>query len=380
MGCEGRKLKLIVLKSMLELGTEVDKYLGEYYGNENDTFILPIKETWFNDGHGKVELLDSVRGQDVYIMQDIGNYSLSYEMHGFINHTSPNDLAQQLSDTIGACKCHTNSLSIIMPLLFAGRQHRRIGREALSCAKYLRELDTDPNVKRLLTFDAHDEGVQQAMAYTEFGNFFATNEILEQFINEANIEELKNVIFVAPDFGAAGRMNFYLNSFNSEYVTKDAGSFYKRRDYNVIKDGKNPIIEHSYSGSSNIEGVTAIVVDDMIASGGSMFDTIDELNRRGVSHIYIMATYSLFTKGIDKFKEYYDNNKFDGIYTTNLSYIPEDYKKEEWLHVVDCSKFMSKIIRNLHNGQSISQLTKDRSYPAKVLAKKFEEAKQNKDK
>lgn len=380
MGCEGRKLKLIVLKSMLELGTEVDKYLGEYYGNENDTFILPIKETWFNDGHGKVELLDSVRGQDVYIMQDIGNYSLSYEMHGFINHTSPNDLAQQLSDTIGACKCHTNSLSIIMPLLFAGRQHRRIGREALSCAKYLRELDTDPNVKRLLTFDAHDEGVQQAMAYTEFGNFFATNEILEQFINEANIEELKNVIFVAPDFGAAGRMNFYLNSFNSEYVTKDAGSFYKRRDYNVIKDGKNPIIEHSYSGSSNIEGVTAIVVDDMIASGGSMFDTIDELNRRGVSHIYIMATYSLFTKGIDKFKEYYDDNKFDGIYTTNLSYIPEDYKKEEWLHVVDCSKFMSKIIRNLHNGQSISQLTKDRSYPAKVLAKKFEEAKQNKDK
>ncbi len=380
MGCEGRKLKLIVLKSMLELGTEVDKYLGEYYGNENDTFILPIKETWFNDGHGKVELLDSVRGQDVYIMQDIGNYSLSYEMHGFINHTSPNDLAQQLSDTIGACKCHTNSLSIIMPLLFAGRQHRRIGREALSCAKYLRELDTDPNVKRLLTFDAHDEGVQQAMAYTEFGNFFATNEILEQFINEANIEELKNVIFVAPDFGAAGRMNFYLNSFNSEYVTKDAGSFYKRRDYNVIKDGKNPIIEHSYSGSSNIEGVTAIVVDDMIASGGSMFDTIDELNRRGVSHIYIMATYSLFTKGIDKFKEYYDNNKFDGIYTTNLSYIPEDYKKEEWLHVVDCSKFMSKIIRNLHNGQSISQLTKDRSYPAKVLAKKFEEAKQNKGK
>ena len=372
MGYEEKKIKLIVLKSMLELGKKVDIHLGEYYGNENGTFILPIKETWFNDGHGKVELLDSVRGQDVYIMQDIGNYSLSYEMHGFTNHTSPNDLAQQLSDTIGACKCHTDSLSIIMPLLFAGRQHRRIGREALSCAKYLRELDTDPNVKRLLTFDAHDEGVQQAMAYTEFGNFFATNEILEQFINKTDIEELKNVIFVAPDFGAAGRMNFYLNSFNSEYVTKDAGSFYKRRDYNVIKDGKNPIIEHSYSGSSNIEGVTAIVVDDMIASGGSMFDTIEELNRRGVSHIYIMSTYALFTKGIDKFKDYYDKGKFDGIYTTNLSYIPEDYKKEEWLHVVDCSVIISKIIRNLHNGQSISQLTKDRSYPAKVLAKKFD--------
>lgn len=372
MGCQGRKLKLIVLKSMLELGTEVDKHLGTYYGNENGSFIMPIKEIWFNDGHGKVELLDSVRGQDVYIMQDVGNYSITYDMHGISNHTSPNDLAQQLRDTIGACKCHTNSLSIITPLLFAGRQHRRIGREALSCASFLRELDTDPNVKRVLTFDAHDEGVQQAMSYTEFDNFFATNEILEEFINNADIEELKRVIFVAPDFGAAGRMNFYLNSFNSEYITKDAGSFYKRRDYNVIKDGKNPIIEHSYSGSNDIEGVTAIVVDDMIASGGSMFDTIDELNKRGVSHIYIMSTYALFTKGIDKFKEYYDNKKFDGIYTTNLSYIPEEYKKEEWLNVVDCSIIMSKIIRNLHNGQSISELTKDRSYPAKVLAKKFE--------
>ena len=380
MGCEGRKLKLIVLKSMLEFGAEVDKHLGTYYGNENGTFIMPIKETWFNDGHGKVELLDSVRGQDVYIMQDVGNYSITYDMHGIINHTSPNDLAQQLRDTIGACKCHTNSLSIITPLLFAGRQHRRIGREALSCASFLRELDADPNVKRVLTFDAHDEGVQQAMAYTEFGNFFATNEILEQFINDADINELKRVIFVAPDFGAAGRMNFYLNSFNSEYITKDAGSFYKRRDYNVIEDGKNPIIEHSYSGSNDIEGVTAIVVDDMIASGGSMFDTIDELNKRGVAHIYIMSTYALFTKGIDKFKEYYEAEKFDGIYTTNLSYIPEEYKKEEWLNVVDCSTIMSKIIRNLHNGQSISELSRDRSYPAKVLAKKFEEAKQNKDK
>lgn len=371
MSFEEKNLKLIVLDSAKELGLKVDEQLCSFYGNENGSFIVPTKEIWFNDGHGKVELLDSVRGQDIYILQDIGNYSLTYDMHGFINHTSPNDLAQQLRDTIGACKCHTNSLSIIMPLLFAGRQHRRVGREALSCAAFLRELDMDPNVKRFMTFDAHDEGVQQAMMYTEFDNFFATNSILEEFINETDTEKLKNVIFVAPDFGAAGRMNFYLNSFNSDYIQKDAGSFYKRRDYNTIVDGKNPIIEHSYSGSNNIENSTAIVVDDMIASGGSMFDVIDELNKRGVKHIYVIATFALFTKGIDKFRDYYNEGKFDAIYTTNLSYIDEKYRNEEWLKIVDCSKFMAKIIRNLHNGQSISQLTKDRSYPAKVLAKKF---------
>jgi len=368
-----KNLKLIVLDSASELGKKVDRHLANLYGNPDETFIVQSKETWFNDGHGKVELMDSIRGQDVFIFTDIGNYSNTYEMHGFINHTSPNDLATQLKDTIGACNCHAQSLSIIMPLLYAGRQHRRIGREALSCAAYLRDLDTDPNVKRLITFDAHDEGVQQALAYTEFDNFFATNAILEKFINETDIEELKNVIFVAPDFGATGRMNFYLNSFNSEYISKDAGSFYKRRDYNTIIDGKNPIIEHSYSGSSNIDGATAIVIDDMIASGGSMFDVIDELKKRKVAHIYIISTFALFTKGIDKFKEYYKDKKFDGIYTTNLTYIEDSYKSEKWLNIVDCSEYIANIICNLHNGESISELLRDKSYPSKVLAQKFEQ-------
>ena len=371
MGKEKEKLKLIVLKSALEFGKKVDERLKDLY-QTNTSFIIPTKETWFSDGHGKVELLDTVREDDVYVFQDIGNYSIEYKMHGIINHTSPNDLNQQLRDTIGACKCHPNKLSIVMPLLFAGRQHRRVGREALSCASNLRELDVDQYIKRIFTYDAHDVGVAQALAYTEFENIYATNEILESFINNTEKDELTNVIFVAPDAGATGRRDFYLNSFNSEYINKDAGSFYKKRDYNTIVNGKNPIIEHSYSGNPDIKGKTAIVVDDMIASGGSMFDVIDELKKRGVKHIYIMSTFALFTEGIDKFKEYYKNNKFDGIYTTNVSYIPEEYKKEEWLHVVDCSKHLAKIIYNLHEGESISNIMKDRSYPAKVLSKKFE--------
>ena len=368
------KLKLIVFKSALDLGEKVDYHLKSFYGTE-ESFILPVKETWFSDGHGKVELLDTVRGKDVYMIQDIGNYSLEYKMHGLINHTSPNDLNQQLKDAIGACKCHPDSLSIIMPLLYAGRQHRRNGREALSCAANLRELDSDPYVKRFITFDAHDEGVQQALAYTEFDNFFATNTILEDFINNTDVGELENVIFVAPDAGAAKRRDFFLNSFNSDFVIKDAGSFYKKRDYNTIIDGKNPIIEHSYSGNPDIKGKTAIVVDDMIASGGSMFDVIDELKKRGVEHIYVMCTFALFTEGIDKFNKYYEEGKFDGIYTTNLSYIPEEYKKEKWLHAVDSSKQVAQVIRNLHNNESISPLLRDKSYIGKVLTKKFGENK-----
>ncbi len=366
-----KNLKLIVLKSALELGKNVDFHLMNLHKNSNESFIVPVKETWFSDGHGKVELLDSVRDKDVYIITDIGNYSIEYKMNKYINHTSPNDLASQLKDTLGACKCHTRTLSVIMPLLYAGRQHRRISREALSCATYLHELDCDSKVNRIITFDAHDDGVQQALFQTEFDNFYATNIMLEQFINNTNIEELKNIIFVAPDSGAIGRMNVYLNSFNSEHIDKDAGNFYKRRDYNKIVDGKHPIIQHSYSGNPNIKGKTAIIVDDMISSGSSMLDSIDTLKKMGVEHVYIMCTYALFTEGIEKFKKYYEDKKFDGIYTTNLSYIDEEYKKEEWLNIVDCSKYIADIIYNLHNGDSICSLLRDKSYPSKVLEKKF---------
>lgn len=366
------KLRLIVPECAKELGTKVDKYLVDMYCKETPSFVVPIEEVWFSDGHGKVVLKDSVRDKDVFIFTDIGNYSIEYTMHGFINHASPNDLSAQLKDIVGACKCHANSLSIVMPLLYAARQHRRISREALTCATYLHELDSDAKIRNMIVFDAHSEDVQQAIFKTEFDNFYATNEILTQFINDIDVERLKNILFIAPDFGAIGRRDVYLNSFNSPYISRDAGSFYKKRDYNRIVDGKNPVIEHSYSGSSDIQGTTAIVIDDMIASGGSMFDVIDELKKKGVKYIYLISTYSLFTNGIDKFKYYYEEGKFDGIYTTNLSYIPEEFKQEEWLHIVDCSKYLAQIIYSLNNKQSISSLQRDRSYPSKVLAKKFE--------
>ncbi len=369
---EEEKLRLIVFKSALELGQKVDECLLDMYqkDKEKETFIVPLKENFFEDGHLKVEIDETVRGKDLFFLTDIGNYSIEYKMHGFINHTSPSDLMTQLKDGIGACNCHAEKINIIMPLLYSGRQHRRNTRENLSCGASLRELDNLSRIKSFITFDAHDEGVEHAVNHMEFDNVYATNTILEQFINDLEPERLRNLVFVAPDNGATGRRNVYLNLFNSRFINKEAGSFIKQRDFNNFVDGKYPVISHDYCGNGDLTGKTAIVTDDMISSGGSMLDVVDELKKRGIEHIYIITTYVLFTKGIDMFDRYYQEGKIDGVYTTNLSYIPEEYKKE-WLHICDCSRLLSEVIYNIHNDLSISGILKDKSKSIKLLEKKF---------
>jgi len=369
---EKERLRLMVFKSALELGKKVDHHLVKAYNmDESASFIIPIKENYFEDGHFKVEIQDTVRGKDIFFLTDIGNYSLEYKMHGMINHTSPNDLMMQLKDGIGACNCHADKLNIVMPLLYAGRQHRRITRENLLCGMNLHELDTKSRMKSFITFDAHDQGVEHAVHNMEFNNFFVTNVLLEEFINDCDIRKFSKMIFVAPDNGAAGRRNVYLNSFNASYITREAGSFIKQRDYNHLVDGKYPVISHDYCGNEDLRGGVAIVTDDMISSGGSMFDVIDELQKRGIAEIYLFTTYALFTKGVDKFEAYYKAGKFNGVYTSNLSYIPEEYQKCEWLHVCDCSKLVADIIYNIHNDLSISNILRDRSYPVRLLEKKY---------
>lgn len=366
-------LRLMVFKSASDLGKKVDEHLLEMYNLDKDkyTFIVPIKENFFEDGHFKVEINDSVRGTDMFCLTDIGNYSIEYKMHGLMNHTSPNDLIVELKDGIGASNCHAKSINIVMPLLYAGRQHRRNTRENLLCGMVLHEIDNMSRIKSFITFDAHDQGVEHAIHNMEFDNFFPTNTILENLINDLSASRLKKLVFVAPDNGAAGRRNVYLNSFNSKYIHREAGSFIKQRDYNNFVDGKYPVIAHDYCGNSELDGYTAIVSDDMISSGESMFDVIDELKKRNVKHIYLVTTYALLIKGIDKFKEYYNNKMFDGLYTTNLSYIPEEYKQEKWLHVCDCSKLVAEIIYNLHHDLSISHILRDKSYPIKLVEEKF---------
>ncbi len=374
---ESINIRLMVFDSALELGKKIDDYLLEMYhlDKKKNTFIVPIKQNYFEDGHLKVEINETVRGKDMFMITDIGNYSLEYKMHGFVNHTSPNDIVQQLKDGIGACNCHAQNINIVMPLLFAGRQHRRNTRENLACGMMLHELDIMSRVKSFITFDAHDQGVEHAIHNMEFDNFIPTNEILEQLIHDLSIRQLKKIVFVSPDNGAVGRRNLYLNSFNSVNIHREAGSFYKQRDFNNFIDGKYPVIAHDYSGMKDLDGYTAIVTDDMISSGESMFDVLVELKKLGVKYIYLIATYTLFTKGITKFEEYYKEKRFNGLYTTNLSYIPKEYQKAKWLHVCDCSKLVAEIIYSIHNDMSIHDILRDKSYPIKLIEDKFKKEK-----
>ena len=370
---DDENLRLMVFSSASKLGNMVDERLLDMYNlnKEEYTFIVPIKEVFFEDGHLKVEILETVRGKDMFFLTDIGNYSINYNIHGYINHASPNDLMMQLKDGINACSHHAGNINIVMPLLYSGRQHRRNTREALSCGENLWELDNINRIKSFITFDAHDQGVEHAVHNMEFDNFYVTNTILDSFIRNLNLEELKKLVFVAPDNGATGRRNIYLNSFNSPYINKEAGSFVKQRDYNNFKDGKYPILSHDYSGNKNLKGKTAIITDDMISSGGSMIDVIEELKNRKVEHIYVIVTYALFTKGVQDFDKLVKEKKLDGVYTSNLSYIPEEYKNCEWLHICDCSKDVANAIYNIHNDLSISDILADRSEPAKLLERKF---------
>lgn len=367
------KLRLMVFDSARELGNMVDEHLLERYNlNKDDyTFIVPIKEVFFEDGHLKVEILETVRGKDMYFLTDIGNYSINYKMHGIINHASPNDLMMQLKDGINACSQHAKYINIVMPLLYNGRQHRRNTREALSCGENLWDLDRINRIKSFITFDAHDQGVEHAVHNMEFNNFSVSNTILDSFIKDRSLDELKSIVFVAPDNGATGRRNVYLNSFNSPYIHREAGSFIKQRDYNNLVDGKYPILSHDYSGNNDLKGKTAIITDDMISSGGSLIDVIEELKKKKVAHIYAIITYALFTRGIQDFDKLHTEKKLDGVYTSNLSYIPDEYKNCEWLHVCDCSKDIANIIYSMHNDISISDILRDKSEPAKLLERKF---------
>lgn len=370
---ETEKLRLLVFESAKELGEKIDNHLLEKYGYNKSifTFMLPTKENYFEDGHYKLEIGDTVRCKSLFMLTDIGNYSIEYKIHGLINHTSPNDIMMQLKDGIGACNRHTDQINIVMPLLYAGRQHRRNTRENLMCGMNLHELDQIRQIKSFITFDAHDEGVEHAVQNMEFDNFYATNVILENMINDLPKEQLKNIVFVAPDNGATGRRNVYLNSFNSSYIHREAGCFIKQRDFNTLVDGKYPVIAHDYCGNNELEGFTALISDDMISSGGSMFDVIDELKKKNVKHIYAAVTYALFTKGVDKFETYYKKGLLDGVYTTNLSYIPKEYNKCKWLHICDCSSLIADIIYKLDHNESISRILRDKSDPVKLLEEKI---------
>ena len=340
-------LKLIVLDNCKDFGEKVDKHLQKIRKTKN-SYIVPVCLTRFNNGEAKACIKNSIRGKDVYIISDIGNYSCTYKMFDFTNHYSPDDHYQDIKRIILSTMGHAKSVNVVMPLMYEARQHRRKSRESLDCAQALQELN-HLGVKGIITFDVHDPNIQNAIPNLPCDNFYTTNDTLREFLENETINK-EELLVVSPDMGAMERARYL-----AEILKVDVGMFYKRRDLSKIVDGKNPVVAHEYLGK-NVKDKDIIIVDDMIASGGSIIDVAEELKRKKARKIYCFATYSLFTRGYEIFDDAYNKGIIDKIYTSNLSYIPEVIKEKPWIHIVDCSLYMASIIDTLNKDESITDL------------------------
>ena len=354
-------LKLIVFENCKEFGNLVDKHLQEITGSK-DSFIIPIDEVRFNNGEGKIVIQETVRKKEIFLLSDIGNHSITYKMFGYENHKSPDDHFQDVIRALCAIRDQAHSTSLVMPLLYSSRQHKREGRESLDCAVALQTLK-EKGIKNIITFDVHDSNVQNAIPCSSFDNFYPTNIILEQFVENEELDN-SNLLAVAPDSGAIKRTNFYANMLGCEF----GGHFEKQRDLYRVVDGKNPILKHEYIGK-DVEGKDIIIVDDMIASGESMIDVAKELKKRGAKQIFMMSAYSLFTKGIDVFEKAYADKLFTRLYTTNLSYVPNEALKKKWVKQVDCSDYVAKIIYTFYLGKSVAPILTYKSPKLENFAK-----------
>lgn len=349
MNSKNNRLGIIALESCKQLGEAIDEIIQKKR-NAEESFLIPIEEIRFSNGEAKVKISESVRGKDIYILCDIGNYSCTYKMFGFTSHKGPDEHFQDIKRTVSAIRGKAEKITVIMPLLYESRQHRRKGRESLDCALALQELER-LGVNEVITFDVHDPNVQNAIPLLSFENFYPTYDIVKCLIkNESELELNKEkLIVISPDTGAMDRAIYY-----SSVLGVDVGLFYKRRDHSTIINGKNPIVQHEYMGR-NVEGKDVLIVDDMIASGESVLDIAMELKRRNARNVYVATTFAFFTEGVEKFNKFYDDRIITRVYSTNLTYISEELNNSKWYKSVDMSELLSRIINKLNYNKSISK-------------------------
>ena len=347
-------MRLIACPGAEELTGLIDKHLVRWAkaaGIEKDTFIISCDCPRFQSGDAKGLVKESVRGDDIFIVVDPGNYSVTYKLFNYENHMSPDDHFANLKRLIQAVAGKAHRVSVIMPSLYGGRQHRRVVRESLDCAVALQELQT-MGVRNIITFDAHDPRVQNAVPLMSFDNAMPTYQVLKSLLKKdptLSFDKEKFTV-VSPDEGAMNR-----NMYFSSVLGCNLGMFYKRRDYTRVVNGRNPIVAHEYLGDS-VEGKTVFVADDIIASGESMLDVAKELKRRKARKVFICATFGLFTGGLAKFDQYYQDGLIDRILTTNLVYQTPDLLSRPYYIDVDMSKYIALIIDNLNHDASLSDL------------------------
>lgn len=347
-------LGIIAMDGAKELGERINDYLvtwAKQSGQDVDTFLVPCSCPRFQSGDAKALISRTVRGYDLFIVCDTGNYSCTYPLFGHDNHMSPDDHYQDLKRIIQAAGGKAHRINVIMPMLYGGRQHRRSYRESLDCAMMLQELQSI-GVSNLLTFDAHDPRVQNAVPLMGFDNIIPSYQVLKALFKAFDDLEIdkEHFMVVSPDEGAMGRNMYYASA-----LEVDLGMFYKRRDYSTVVNGRNPIVAHEYLGN-DVSGMDIFIADDLISSGESMLDIAYELKKRNARKIIAYATYGLFTTGFEKFDKAYAAGIIDGVFGTNLTYVPEELKGKEWFHIVDCSKYVSYFVAALNHDMSVSEI------------------------
>ena len=366
-------LKIAALVSCKDFAKKVDDYIVsfrqhdaealaqrqsmlDFRGYDSKSYLLDFSCPRFGSGEAKCVLKESVRGSDIFAMVDVTNYSLTYQLCGEVNHMSPDNHYQDLKRLIGSCR-GARRVNVVMPFLYEGRQHKRTRRESLDCALALEEL-IDMGVSNIITFDAHDPRVQNAIPLHGFDNFTPPYQFIKALLKkEPNmIIDKDHLMAISPDEGAMGRAVYFANNLGI-----DMGMFYKRRDYSTVVNGKNPIVAHEFLGA-NIKGKTVIIIDDMISSGESMLDTAKELKDRGAKNVVVCCTFGLFTDGLEKFDDFNSQGYFDYVITTNLNYRSPELLKRSWYIEADMSKFTAAIINTLNHdvpiGNSLSPTEK----------------------
>lgn len=358
-------LGIIAMPGCEAFADKVDQYLVQwrknqalehqgsiaFYGYQRETYKINISNPRFGSGESKAVINETVRGYDLYIVTDCFNYSVTYKMYGMTVPKSPDDHYADLKRVISAASSKAKRISVIMPMLYEGRQHKRSSRESLDCAMALQEL-VNLGVENIITFDAHDQRVQNAIPHKSFENVMPTYQMIKAIVN--NIDDLKvdkdHLMVISPDEGAMQRCIYFATQLGV-----NLGMFYKRRDFTKVVDGRNPIVEHQYLGDP-INGKDIIIVDDMISSGESMLEVAKKLKGLGANRIFVCTTFGLFANGLDAFDEAYKNGVFEKVFTTNGVYQTPELLSREWYQSVDLSKYVAYFLDTLNHDMSVSSL------------------------
>lgn len=360
------QLSIISMKGCEELTGKIDWYLKQFrkeYDNV-DTYVTHITCPRFGTGESKCVISETVRGHDVYILCDVFNYGVTYKMYELVNHMSPDDHYQDLKRVIAAISGKARRVTVIMPMLYEGRQHRRTARESLDCALALQEL-VNMGVSNIITFDAHDARVQNAIPISGFDDVQTTYQMIKALtraVPDITFDK-ESTIVISPDEGGMHRCMYY-----SSVLGLDLGMYYKRRNYSVVIDGKNPIEEHVYLGR-DVSGKDIMIVDDMISSGESVLDIAAKLKKQGARRIFVFTAFGLFVNGLESFDKAFEEGQIDKVFTTNLVYRSPELLERKWYCEVDMTKYVSLLIDTLNHDQTISNLLVPVTRIKKLMAK-----------